>query len=419
MLWGNLKVKKFFAALTAFIILMLCGCSASEIMPKPSGQSSEFFSEQDSKVNFACYPADCSYGVVGKFDRTQYGNLTDVQKSVYIIMDNAVFEMQNGYIDVGNCSYRDLELAYFALRRDRPEYFWLSNKYTLKQSGDHRMIRFAETDSDWLFSAVERADTEAIIREKIKKLYASLGDGKTEYERELAVHEMICDMTEYDDLSASDPSASRAGWNVAGVFDGGKAVCEGYAKAVQLLCFSVGINCGLITGTAQSPHMWNYVKIGGSWYHLDATADDCSETSYKSFFNVTTESIIKGRTIDSEASDLSDEQLENGVYNYYIPLCNSTEFNYYAVNGLYVTDISQLEPTVISIVRSYADEGKHIAEFCLDPSLGFVYGERSVSEMLDVSKCITDINELLPNSKKIARYKVEGIAGSCAFRISW
>ena len=110
--------------------------------------------------------------------------------------------------------------------------------------------------------------------------------------------------------------------------------------------------------------MWNYVKIGGSWYHVDVTADACADTPYMAFFNVTTESISKGRTIDREACDLTDEQLESGTYNCFVPPCNSTEYNY-------------------------------------------------------VSRCISDINELLPKSDKIVRYTVEGITGSCSFRISW
>ncbi len=412
-------MKRLITAFMVIVITLLCGCDTAYIQSSETTQSSELCDTRDSCVDFACYPKNCSYGVVDKFDRPQFCNLTDIQKSLYIIMDNAVFEMQTGYVDLGVCSYRDLELAYFAMRRDRPEYFWLSNEYSLKQSGDRRMIRFAETDKDWLFSAVERADTEALIRDSIVELYAAIGEGKSEYERELAVHDAVCEMTEYDQAAAGDPSLSKSAWNVAGVFDDGSAVCEGYAKAMQLLCFSVGINCGLITGNAESPHMWNYVKIGGSWYHIDVTADDCADTPYMAFFNVTTESISKGRTIDREARDLTDEQLESGTYNCFVPPCNSTEYNYFAVNGLYIADMSQLEPTFVSMVGSYAKEGRKSAEFYLDPQLGFVYGETPVSNILDVSRCISDINELLPKSDKIVRYTVEGITGSCSFRISW
>lgn len=412
-------MKRFITAFMVIMITVMCGCDAVDLPSKAGLTSSELCDTRDSRVDFACYPKECSYGIVDKFDRPQFCNLTDIQKSLYIMMDNAVFEMQTGYVDLGVCSYRDLELAYFAMRRDRPEYFWLSNEYSLKQTGDRRLIRFAETDGDWLFSAVERADTEALIRDAVSKLYSNVGEGKSEYERELAVHDMVCQMTEYDEAAAEDPSLSRIAWNVAGVFAGGSAVCEGYAKAVQLLCFSVGINCGLITGDAKSPHMWNYVKIGGSWYHLDATADDCADTPYMAFFNVTTESILKGRTIDHEARDLTDEQLESGTYNCFVPPCGSTEYNYFAVNGLYVADLSQLESTFVSIVGSYAKEGRRSAEFYIDPKLNFVYGETPVSAVLDVARCVSDINELLPKADRITRYTVEGISGSCSFRISW
>ena len=60
----------------------------------------------------------------------------------------------------------------------------------------------------------------------------------------------------------------------------GLFVCEGYSKAMKILCNKFNINCALVAGegyssnTSHGPHMWNYVQIGGKWYGVDATWDD-------------------------------------------------------------------------------------------------------------------------------------------------
>ena len=60
----------------------------------------------------------------------------------------------------------------------------------------------------------------------------------------------------------------------------GLFVCEGYSKAMKILCNEFGIPCALVSGTGMTsdasggPHMWCYVQLDGSWYAVDATWDD-------------------------------------------------------------------------------------------------------------------------------------------------
>lgn len=59
-------------------------------------------------------------------------------------------------------------------------------------------------------------------------------------------------------------------------------VCEGYARAMKVLCDRIGIPCILMAGDGcatptSNPigHMWNYVQMeDGNWYAIDATWDD-------------------------------------------------------------------------------------------------------------------------------------------------
>ena len=60
----------------------------------------------------------------------------------------------------------------------------------------------------------------------------------------------------------------------------GLFVCEGYSKAMKILCNEFNINCALVSGTGKTsdtsggPHMWCYVQLDGNWYAVDATWDD-------------------------------------------------------------------------------------------------------------------------------------------------
>ncbi len=56
----------------------------------------------------------------------------------------------------------------------------------------------------------------------------------------------------------------------------GKANCEGYSKAFNLLAAKMGLESQVITGTTDKGenHAWNQVKIGVEWYNIDVTWED-------------------------------------------------------------------------------------------------------------------------------------------------
>lgn len=102
------------------------------------------------------------------------------------------------------------------------------------------------------------------------------------YETIKAIHDYILlnASYEYDALSGSTYTYGYA-YTATPLFTGkGKFVCEGYSKAMKILCGKFGINCALVSGDGMTsassggPHMWNYVQIGDKWYAVDSTWDD-------------------------------------------------------------------------------------------------------------------------------------------------
>ena len=56
------------------------------------------------------------------------------------------------------------------------------------------------------------------------------------------------------------------------------AVCEGYAKTIQLLLEKLEIPCIYVAGSYNgTSHGWNMVYLKGNWYHVDATWSDIDE----------------------------------------------------------------------------------------------------------------------------------------------
>ena len=402
-------------ALVFAVLLILSGCMGGS----DNGGDAASVSESDSTAEFDIYPDNNPFTVVGRFDRAQYKALNDLQKSIYIKLDNALYNMQEGFVPLGECEQRDVELAYYALRNDRPEYFWIPNEYSLRSNGNGFDFRFVEKDSDWVCSEKQRAELEREIKAELAEFLKTVGDEDTEYQLELAAHDRICDRVTYDNAALISPENNAHAWSIVGGIVGGKAVCEGYSRAFQVMMYMMGIDCSLVTGVMSQSHMWNTVKIDGDWYHVDTTSDDTESGFYHFFFNVTDEYIQKGRTVDKKATNASDSDISSGKFNLFLPSCTATKQNYHVVNSLYIGSADQVESTVVSVICDAVRSGRSFAEFAVSPKMGFVFGEGDVTKTFKIERCISAVNAELSGSQRIKSYSYGGIAGALGFTIGW
>lgn len=108
---------------------------------------------------------------------------------------------------------------------------------------------------------------------------AALGDR----EKLEAYKTAICDLTDYNDAAADDPTTLYGDpWQLIYVFDGDPAttvVCEGYSKAFQYLCdlssFAEDLVCYTVTGDMDGEgHMWNLVRTPEATCMVDVTNSD-------------------------------------------------------------------------------------------------------------------------------------------------
>lgn len=163
------------------------------------------------------------------------------------------------------------------------------------------------------------------------------------FERELYVHDYLVNNVTYTTATANCGSAY-------GALVEGKARCEGYARAFELIMNRLGITTVVISGFSEGErHMWNAVELYGKYYYVDVTFDDNSSENYKtsysedeithSCFNVPAEVLTKTHQISEIGSSDTYGSYQNLVY----PTCNSFDYNYYRVRGLMITTLEQFK----------------------------------------------------------------------------
>lgn len=157
--------------------------------------------------------------------------------------------------------------AYFTFRNDNPQYFWLSNKVAWGSGTLFVLTYDAYQDGE------ARAEAFQQILQTTEEVYCSRADGAdSDYGKVKAVHDALI-----ADISYSADVNEETAHSIAGAMTPAKsAVCEGYAKVMQLMMNFYDISNIYVTGYGGGgAHAWNMVQMeDGNYYWLDATWDD-------------------------------------------------------------------------------------------------------------------------------------------------
>lgn len=195
---------------------------------------------------------------------------------------------------------------------------------------------------DYNKSQIEQMNAK--LERRVADIISKLSAYKTDMDKIKFFHDEIIANCSYSiDGEYSD--------NAYGALVDGKAVCEGYSRALLLLCKRAGINCILVTGYAGEEHMWNMVEISGKWYHIDLTWDDPSFDDGRedfisyTYFNLSDEMIKRDHTID------------NSIFS--VPRAISNEANYHVYNKLYVEDVSKALSVLENALETSVKENKN------------------------------------------------------------
>ena len=159
--------------------------------------------------------------------------------------------------------------VFFQLRLDHPEIFWATG-YKYRYYKESPNIIFVP---EYLFDKGKIKEHQKAMKSRVEKLVRP-AKNMSEWEKEKYVHDFICQNVHYDKLKKAYSH------EIIGPLGQGVGVCEGIAKSVKVLCDTLGVWC-VIAICGNNPekgikyrHTWNIVRIGGQYYHLDATFDN-------------------------------------------------------------------------------------------------------------------------------------------------
>lgn len=111
------------------------------------------------------------------------------------------------------------------------------------------------------FGYLTTGKQERYMNKKVKTIVKTIGKGSRIY-KVRAVHDYLIAHMRYDSNY----------YNPYYAFSKGRGMCMSYALAYQRILQEMKIPCIYIKG---KDHAWNMVKIGGYWYNVDVTWDDC------------------------------------------------------------------------------------------------------------------------------------------------
>ena len=265
------------------------------------------------------YPEDIYSSTMG------YDVLNDAQKSLYRKIKAAAHAFYTGTAAAEGVSYGSDEekLPCFAIvsntdsslsnedtvkvismfRNDNPMYFFVGNTYLYSMDYDFETeenyvgavyIACVEEYTSGTARQAERRTLETQITAAREQVEAQ----DTAWAKARAANDWLCNSLTYAYDASGDPDDSMASHSIVGAFDERycAAVCEGYAKAFQLLMNAAGVANAYIIGLGNGGgHAWNMAQMDdGYYYYFDVTWND--STSSDKYFAAGETSFSKNHT---------------------------------------------------------------------------------------------------------------------------
>ena len=156
---------------------------------------------------------------------------------------------------------------------------------TLKGMSTNTIKKFGEIKFDIAHDLHGEYTSEELVPvlEVMEQIKSQIPENASEYEKFNIVYNIIGKAANYDYSGCIDneqhvEGAEAVTRSLEGVLIHGRAVCAGYALALEQCLKYVGIDAKYISGMAEvgeesGGHAWNQVCIDGKWYNADLTWD--------------------------------------------------------------------------------------------------------------------------------------------------
>jgi len=305
-------VKKIFKVSITIIVLVLIICSINKLYV------------------LGLFDLNVTEEQLAGYSEYYFKQLDSEEKRMYINIDRAIKARKDQRI-VTNKITEDIQdkilnviTAYFY---DNPECFYLQNKYKVIIK-NYLFFQIAIVQLEYsVDNKMEIDRMEVKLQNEVDNILNScLKPGMTAYQKELAIHDALVESVSYYMYKSIDniPSLMHSAY---GAIVQKQSVCDGYSRAYKILLKEAGISSIIISGvTDNTLHAWNLVKLDDEYYHVDVTSDKLEDEFEKyavhTYFNLTDEQISLTHTKDNQ---------------FKLPVCNSNKYDYYVMNGCYIS----------------------------------------------------------------------------------
>jgi transglutaminase-like putative cysteine protease len=275
--------------------------------------------------------------------------LTERQQEIYDQIVAAAQDLVMDEIELPQGStMEDIDRGFNGAMADNPQIFWLAKEYSVRTVNNVTGIQLQYL-----------VETKEELAQQQQQLAAAAGEaqallaGVTDpFEQELALHDWLIRRVSYSDEAATDTSGqSAAAYTAYGALVEGQAVCEGYARGMQLLLREAGIKCTLLSGLGNgTDHMWNVVTINGRDYHLDPTWNDVIHPD-------------NGQDVSHVYFNITDEQISIDHSDFEAPGCVAVEDNFFVKTGRVMDSYgSDGRDRIAAYLKELHDRGETILE---------------------------------------------------------
>lgn len=200
----------------------------------------------------------------------------------------------------------DFYVARNIFMSDHPECFWWRGVINYSYTGDGYIVSFSFV---YAMYGEELTVKRALLEAEVEEILSGLPAGNV-FDKMLYLHDTVAERVVYE-FTPYDQTPY-------GALVEGKAVCNGYATAYQMLLQRAGIRAWTVNGSAGGEaHAWNVVWIDNdTCVYTDVTWNDNEQFISHYYFNMSYE-------------EINDDHFTNADFD--LPECGHYKYGYYTL----------------------------------------------------------------------------------------
>lgn len=276
-------MKKLMSIFVFVVIVIVSFTAISTITQNSNNNINEEYKKY-SENNYG-YPEGYKASKLGR------NSLSEKEVVIYDIIYHNI-ENLSSEATIPSTPQASMDKIYGYYLNDTPEHFYIKNISYRVVNGKAVGITFS-----YLYPPEQISQKKEAIRIEASKVLNVAHTLPNDYEKSKYIYDYIINKTIYD------VNGGESIYWIDGVFLDGKAVCQGYGKAYQMLTGFLGMKSTYVRGTSRDiNHGWNLVQIDGDYYHVDPTWGDLSVNGKDgvdyTYLHLTDSEILKDHTID-------------------------------------------------------------------------------------------------------------------------